>query len=425
MRANQEPSEPVLLVCPDLRPSVLGVARALQTRGWLRGLVTGLALPQGAARACERLGMRAAVRAFRSRVVPGWLDAPVSLVWEQELLQQLARRVGASERLTHELWRWSEPAFDARVARRWAGRVPCIYGVESASVHTFEAQHRRGGLNFLWQVNAHHRTLVRIEQEQLARHPWARDGYARVRARDAAWVAAQKERQLAATDLIVCNSEFVMRSFRAAGIEPSRLCSVPTPCPTLGAAAPGEPRQRPRILLFAGQLSVRKGVPELLRAFAALGRRPDVELWLAGKNLLPERALAELPPGARLLGPLPRAELFERMREASWLVLPTLAEGRAHVVLEAAALGLPCITTHESGCTDIVADGESGLLVPAGDPAALARALRRALEEPALQARLAAEILRRARAWDAAAFERAHTHAIERYLEARAIHWPA
>jgi glycosyltransferase involved in cell wall biosynthesis len=412
-------SEPVLLVSPDLRPSVLGVARALQHGALLRGFVTGMALPTGAVRVAERLRLKALPAAFRSRVLPSWLEVPTELVWRQDLLNQVARRAGLPEVLTHALWRRSEPAFDARVARRWAGRVPCIYGIENASVETFEAQRRSGGATVLWQVIAHPATLQRVEAAQLQAQPSANDAYARVRERDRAWVDARKQRQFAASDLIVCNSPFVRDSFVQAGVESARLACVPTACPTPGDDRLAEPSRDPRVLLFAGPLSLRKGVVELLQAFRALQPRAGVELWLAGKPTLPVHLLGELPPGVRLLGHVSHGALLDLMRRATLFVLPSWAEGRSHAVLEALSVGLPCVTTAASGCTDLVVDGQTGRIVPAGDAPALARALAQCLDDPQALRTMAGRCLEAARAWNATAFERAHSQVLRELLAGR------
>jgi len=72
------------------------------------------------------------------------------------------------------------------------------------------------------------------------------------------------------------------------------------------------------------------------------------------------------------------------------LCLPTLREGMPNVCLEAAAMEIPVVTTTATGAVDSIADGETGLLVPPGDPAELARALRALHHDPALARRTGA-----------------------------------
>src|SRR5207302_1817304 len=105
------------------------------------------------------------------------------------------------------------------------------------------------------------------------------------------------------------------------------------------------------------------------------------------------RALG-LERAVQFRGALPVEQVAAAMRTASLVVLPCVvaADGNVDalptVLLEAMACGLPVVSTALSGIPEIVADGETGYLVPPGDPAALAAAMRRLLEDCALAERL-------------------------------------
>jgi glycosyltransferase involved in cell wall biosynthesis len=77
-------------------------------------------------------------------------------------------------------------------------------------------------------------------------------------------------------------------------------------------------------------------------------------------------------------------------------VLPSLFEGTPLALLEAMATGMPVVSSAIPGTDEVVSNGETGLLVRAGDPDALADALRRIVGEPELRARLGAAARRRA-----------------------------
>src|SRR5690606_20908225 len=84
-------------------------------------------------------------------------------------------------------------------------------------------------------------------------------------------------------------------------------------------------------------------------------------------------------------------ELLEWYRSADVFVLPSRSEppdvdGIAGVFLEAGACGLPAIGSNEGGTADAVLDGQTGLLVPSNDPAALAEAMTRLASSPSLRA---------------------------------------
>jgi glycosyltransferase involved in cell wall biosynthesis len=144
-------------------------------------------------------------------------------------------------------------------------------------------------------------------------------------------------------------------------------------------------------LVFAGRLSVQKSVDVALRALTQL---EGLSLVLAGDGPDAEklRRLAAdlgLDGRARFLGAQPRDVVFELLRAADAVVLSSSWENFPHVVVEALAVGTPVVATATGGVTEIVRDGENGLLVPPGDPEALAGSIRRLFDDDALRARLA------------------------------------
>ena len=74
--------------------------------------------------------------------------------------------------------------------------------------------------------------------------------------------------------------------------------------------------------------------------------------------------------------------------QAHIVCLPSYREGLPNVLLEAAACGRPIVATDAPGCREIVQDGVNGLLVPIRDPVALAAALRKLIEDPALRSQM-------------------------------------
>ena len=145
-------------------------------------------------------------------------------------------------------------------------------------------------------------------------------------------------------------------------------------------------------LVFAGRLSVQKSVDVALRALTQLD---DLSLVLAGDGPDADKLhrLADelgLDGRARFLGPQPREVVFELLRAADAVVLSSSWENFPHVLVEALAVGTPVVATATGGVTEIVRDGENGLLVPPGDPDALAGSIRRLFDEDGLRARLAA-----------------------------------
>jgi sugar transferase (PEP-CTERM/EpsH1 system associated) len=133
----------------------------------------------------------------------------------------------------------------------------------------------------------------------------------------------------------------------------------------------------------------------LVRAFVhLLSRWPRLRerarLVLVGNGPLYTEAERELEhAGVRRLAWLPgtRNDVAQLLRGFDAFALPSLAEGISNTILEAMASGLPVVATNVGGNSELVLDGETGLLVPRSDPEALAHALRRYIGDPELAAR--------------------------------------
>ena len=80
--------------------------------------------------------------------------------------------------------------------------------------------------------------------------------------------------------------------------------------------------------------------------------------------------------------------MHEILAEADIACLPSYREGLPKALLEAMAVGLPCVTTDVPGCRSVVSDGDNGLLVPVRDVAALATALAKLIGDPGLRQRM-------------------------------------
>jgi glycosyltransferase involved in cell wall biosynthesis len=165
--------------------------------------------------------------------------------------------------------------------------------------------------------------------------------------------------------------------------------------PDSAVASREELRQRHGIdgptLVFAGRLSVQKSVDVALRALTQLN---GLSLVLAGDGPDADklrRLAAELglDGRARFLGAQPRDVVFELLRAADAVVLSSSWENFPHVLVEALAVGTPVVATATGGVTEIVRDGENGLLVPPGDPDALAGSIRRLFDDEGLRSQLA------------------------------------
>ena len=138
-------------------------------------------------------------------------------------------------------------------------------------------------------------------------------------------------------------------------------------------------------ILFVGDLSRDKGIHILCSAYAALTDAPP--LVLIGRRC--QDTPADFPPNVIFLNSWPHEAVMEAWRRCSIAVAPSVwPEPFGVVVLEAMICGRPVIASRAGGLSDIVVDGETGLLVPPDDPTALTTALRCLLADPDLRQKM-------------------------------------
>ncbi|HET7459457.1 MAG TPA: glycosyltransferase family 4 protein [Gemmatimonadaceae bacterium] len=177
--------------------------------------------------------------------------------------------------------------------------------------------------------------------------------------------------------------------------------------------APARDPAQPPTVLFVGREFERKGGDLLLDAFRAVRARvPNARLLVVGPRELPGDGARQ--PGVELLGPLRKDDPVEGRRlldayaAADVFCLPTRYEPLGIVVIEAMLFGLPCVTSDTWAMGEMVADGETGYVVPLADRPVdgLADRMVRLLESPELARRMGAAGRRRASelfSWAAAA----------------------
>lgn len=195
-------------------------------------------------------------------------------------------------------------------------------------------------------------------------------------ARRAPWLA---RRVLRRARLVIAASNDLAERARALGAREVRVIPSGVELPErVGTEA------EPAEVLYAGRLSAEKGVLELLDAAEGLN------LVVAGDGPLRDRI-----PFAR--GFVPHDELQQLYARAAVIACPSRREGFGVACLEAMAHGRPVVATRVGGLLDLVVDGETGIVVPPRDPAALRSALERLLADPDLRRKLGSAGRERAR----------------------------
>jgi glycosyltransferase involved in cell wall biosynthesis len=192
--------------------------------------------------------------------------------------------------------------------------------------------------------------------------------------------------------------------------------------PGRGATTMGQDRSDVRVVYLAA-LSPSKGIWDLVAAAERLRLRPDIRFVIAGANgrapafhrslygrlaqisgLIPdvETALRRRVAANGLDGTVELAGYLEDagplLRSSDINVFPSHNDGLGRSVIEAGIEGVPSVVALRHLVEDVVADGESGLIVPPRDPAALAAAIERLADDPALRSRLGAAARRGAAA---------------------------
>jgi len=179
------------------------------------------------------------------------------------------------------------------------------------------------------------------------------------------------------------------------GVAPERVSVLPNPSPVVGELGQRDELRREfglngATLAFAGRLTAQKS---LERALEAVAGADGVKLVIAGEG--PEREplqtrAAQLGIGERVtfLGAQPRERIVELFRAADATILSSSWENFPHTVVEALAVGTPVLAMQAGGVAEIVRDGVNGLLVAAGDTAALGEAVRRYFADDELREQL-------------------------------------
>ena len=139
--------------------------------------------------------------------------------------------------------------------------------------------------------------------------------------------------------------------------------------PASTGKAPGQLR-----FIYAGQVSLRKGVPLLIEAWSKAQLR-DADLVLVGSWALADDKRGALPPGVTWLPPCSSQELRDQYRNSDVFVFPSFSDGFGLVVLEAMACGLPIIASQASVGPEVITPG-CGFVLPAGDVDQLVELLR-------------------------------------------------
>jgi glycosyltransferase involved in cell wall biosynthesis len=267
---------------------------------------------------------------------------------------------------------------DGRVARHLESsrgeHIRVVYSYEDGAQATFETARARG-LSAAYDLPiAYWETARDLMLEERDRLPeWAPalgGGLA-----DPPEKLARKTRELEFADLVITPSEFVASSLPA-WVPRDRIVVAPfgTPRHSKSPRPIADP-SRPLRVLFVGSMSQRKGLADLLASLSLLSDE-QIELVVLGSPQVHLDFYRQF--GEFTYEPTrPRDGVLQLMATCDVFCLPSIYEGRALVIQEAMAQGLPIIVTTNTGGEDLVVEGETGFLVPIRSPEVIADRIAR------------------------------------------------
>jgi starch synthase len=310
---------------------------------------------------------------------------------------QILHRTGLNTPLiSRKLNRWNTLLFDEYMA----ATIPACdayIAISGAGLKTGRRVQARGG-KFLCDRGSTHQRF----QENLLREEYAR--WKVPLPAPTPYIAQREEEIYATADGVTVPSSVARRSFITWGLPPGKVHVIPYGVRLDRFVKNGDVPTDSFEVLFAGHVSLRKGVPYLLQAFARLNH-PRKHLTVVGPmqdDIKP--VLATLPTDAvTFTGAVPQTELIGRMSQSHVMVLPSIEEGLALVQAQAMACGCPVIATEATGAEDLFSNDAEGFIVPDRDVDALSTRLQQVADDAALRERLASAAIRRVQTiggWD-------------------------
>lgn len=387
------------------------VARALGEADLLERLVTDLYWPAdgGWTRRIESGLPRSVARVLRRRCAAG---VPADAVTSCRLTGLSSLMAGKAPWLPFPWQRAAVRWCDSSLGRR-AGRIATRKGAALLSysyyAHAAFSHYTGCGPRILFQLHPHPASVQSVLRQERERHP---DCAASL---DREWELALPEadfrrlvEEATMAQYWIAASSYTKRTLTDAGIPEERITVIPYGI-DLSRFSPGLKERRagePLRLLFVGTLGQRKGIKYLVQAMEMLppGR---VELTVCGRPVddlaifRRSRARIHLRPSVTEQG------LREAYQMADVFVFPSLAEGFAHVLLEAMASGLAIISTDRTAAPDLIRHGREGFIVQAGSALDLAAHIEILLRSPASAGRMGEAARQRAEFFTWSRFRRA------------------
>lgn len=315
------------------------------------------------------------ITSYPRYLVEKWGIPPekVRTVLIKEILQRAEGKIPSAFRRVYNPQFFIDDLYD-RLATRYV--VPCdiFVGFFSHTLDSLRKAKRLGAVTVVDHGSSH------LEyQRDVLKEEYSRFGHAGYLPHPK--IVEKELREYEEADYICVPSLFVKRTFLEKWVPESKLIHVPY------GVDLSQFRQVPKEddifrVVFAGSMTLRKGVHYLLRAFAEL-KLPNAELMLVGPMSDEMKPFFTKYEGKfKYVGKKPQAELYKYYSQGSVFAMMSVEEGLALVQVQAMACGLPVIATTNTGGEDIVRDGKDGFIIPIRDVEKLKEKLVYLYEHP-------------------------------------------
>jgi alpha-maltose-1-phosphate synthase len=289
-----------------------------------------------------------------------------------------------------QLWEWQDKVWFDRYVARNLPACDVFCGLSGSALRTGIKAKSQGAGYICDRGSSHIRFQDRILREEYQRQGIPFPGI------DPRVIACE-EAEYEAADLITVPSTFALNTFVECGVPRQKMRLVPYGV-DLSAFYPCVQKSDKEFrVLFAGNVSVQKGVGYLLDAFFQLFCERKRLIFAGSVSPELESAVRQWGGNPRIsvMGHVPQPRLKEIMSSSDVMVLPSIQEGFGLVQAQAMACACPVIASENTGASNLFTDGREGFIVPIRDPIAIAQRLQLLADSPELRLRISEAALQR------------------------------
>jgi glycosyltransferase involved in cell wall biosynthesis len=358
----------ILLSHPTGNANVRAVMRALEQAGVLDSFYTSLGVGESG-----RIRWQNFFHKKRQYSIP---QSKLNCRPLRETVRLMSQQLRLKSPGRHEVgWASIDSVYcdlDRTVSRHLSktkGEICGVYAYEDGALETFRTARKLNIRRYYDLPIAYWETAQRLLGEEVERWPAWEPTLGGTR--DSAAKLARKTEEMELAEVVICPSAFVATSLPPnARTKKTIIAHFGSPIVSSEQARSHDPAGKLRVL-FAGSMSQRKGLADLMSAMRIMNRK-DVELVVMGSPQAPMEFYRKEFPAFVYEPTRPHVQVLELMRSCDVLCLPSIVEGRALVMQESMSQGLPLIITKNTGGEDLIDEGLTGFLIPIRDPGKIA-----------------------------------------------------